>query len=156
MVILLPDTGMRYLSKIYNDEWMRENQYFESDVKLRVADVLANWYGKRPEVFENRDLALAVFACHPRRPDAAGDVRSAAWAVEVVSRQCLGRHDRACRVGHRLEHGQELSRELTVPVADDPDLACRWVELAERVVPRRARYGEMMFVRQNSRFFISL
>ena len=26
----------------------------------RVADVLANWYGKRPEVFENRDLDLAV------------------------------------------------------------------------------------------------
>ncbi len=26
----------------------------------RVADILANWYGKRPEVFENRDLDLAV------------------------------------------------------------------------------------------------
>lgn len=26
----------------------------------RVADVLGNWYGKRPDVFENRDLDLAV------------------------------------------------------------------------------------------------
>jgi molecular chaperone DnaK (HSP70) len=26
----------------------------------RVADVLAHWYGKRPEIFENRDLDLAV------------------------------------------------------------------------------------------------
>ncbi|NNN06726.1 MAG: pyridoxal-phosphate dependent enzyme [Elusimicrobia bacterium] len=41
MVILLPDTGMRYLSKIYNDEWMRENQYFESAVPLKAADVLS-------------------------------------------------------------------------------------------------------------------
>jgi len=41
MVILLPDTGMRYLSKIYNDEWMRENQYFESAVPLKAGDVLA-------------------------------------------------------------------------------------------------------------------
>jgi cystathionine beta-synthase len=41
MVILIPDTGMRYLSKIYNDEWMRENQYFESAVPLKAADVLA-------------------------------------------------------------------------------------------------------------------
>ncbi len=41
MVILLPDTGMRYLSKIYNDEWMRENQYFESDAPLKASDVLA-------------------------------------------------------------------------------------------------------------------
>ena len=46
MVILLPDTGMRYLSKIYNDEWMRENQYNESEVKLRVADVLAAKRGR--------------------------------------------------------------------------------------------------------------
>ena len=41
MVILLPDTGMRYLSKIYNDEWMKENQYFESEVPLKAADILA-------------------------------------------------------------------------------------------------------------------
>jgi cystathionine beta-synthase len=46
MVILLPDTGMRYLSKIYNDEWMRENQYNESEVKLRVADVIAAKHGR--------------------------------------------------------------------------------------------------------------
>ncbi|MBI3289005.1 MAG: cystathionine beta-synthase [Elusimicrobia bacterium] len=41
MVILLPDTGMRYLSKIYNDEWMKENQYFESEVPLKAGDILA-------------------------------------------------------------------------------------------------------------------
>jgi cystathionine beta-synthase len=46
MVILLPDTGMRYLSKIYNDEWMRENQYFESAVPLKVSDVLATKRGR--------------------------------------------------------------------------------------------------------------
>jgi cystathionine beta-synthase len=46
MVILLPDTGMRYLSKIYNDEWMKENQYFESAVPLKAADVLAAKRGR--------------------------------------------------------------------------------------------------------------
>ena len=40
MVILVPDTGMRYLSKIYNDEWMKENQYFESEMPLKAADIL--------------------------------------------------------------------------------------------------------------------
>jgi molecular chaperone DnaK (HSP70) len=29
-------------------------------LRERVADVLENWYGKRPEIFENRDLDLAV------------------------------------------------------------------------------------------------
>ena len=28
--------------------------------RTRVADLLENWYGKRPEIFENRDLDLAV------------------------------------------------------------------------------------------------
>src|SRR5579862_1580459 len=28
--------------------------------RVRVADVVAHWYGRRPEVFENRDLDLAV------------------------------------------------------------------------------------------------
>ena len=40
MVILLPDTGMRYLSKIYNDEWMREHQYLETDIGLCAKDVI--------------------------------------------------------------------------------------------------------------------
>jgi cystathionine beta-synthase len=31
VVALLPDTGERYLSKLYNDEWMRENRLMEPD-----------------------------------------------------------------------------------------------------------------------------
>jgi cystathionine beta-synthase len=31
MVILLPDTGERYLSKIYNDDWMKENGFLIPD-----------------------------------------------------------------------------------------------------------------------------
>ena len=42
MVVLLPDTGMRYLSKIYNDEWMKEHQYTETDIRLYAKDVVAN------------------------------------------------------------------------------------------------------------------
>ena len=40
MVILLPDTGMRYLSKIYNDEWMKENQYVEENILLQVKEIV--------------------------------------------------------------------------------------------------------------------
>ena len=31
-VVLLPDSGAKYLSKVYNDNWMRENQYLETIV----------------------------------------------------------------------------------------------------------------------------
>src|SRR6478672_2326120 len=39
IVTMLPDTGERYLSKLYNDEWMRENQLLDAD-KTTLASVL--------------------------------------------------------------------------------------------------------------------
>ena len=47
MVILLPDTGMRYLSKIYNEEWMKEHQYFETEIYLQAKDVVLAKRGAR-------------------------------------------------------------------------------------------------------------
>jgi cystathionine beta-synthase len=40
VVALLPDTGMRYLSKVYNDEWMRERGYVDAAVKITAAEVV--------------------------------------------------------------------------------------------------------------------
>jgi cysteine synthase len=31
IVALLPDTGRNYLSKIYNDDWMRDNNLLDAD-----------------------------------------------------------------------------------------------------------------------------
>jgi len=41
-VILLPDAGIRYLSKVFNDEWMRDNGFLDEPSRLgTVADLLA-------------------------------------------------------------------------------------------------------------------
>ncbi len=40
IVALLPDTGMRYLSKLYNDEWMRERGYVDAVVKITAGEVV--------------------------------------------------------------------------------------------------------------------
>lgn len=41
MVVILPDSGARYLSKVFNDDWMRENGFLESAwLENRAADVL--------------------------------------------------------------------------------------------------------------------
>jgi len=52
MVILIPDTGMRYLSKVYNNEWMRDNQYLESSVPLTAGEIVRakEDLGARPEL----------------------------------------------------------------------------------------------------------
>jgi cystathionine beta-synthase len=46
VVVLLPDSGYRYLGKIFDDEWMRENRFLDTTVTgASVADVL----GRKPQ-----------------------------------------------------------------------------------------------------------
>ncbi|MGH9572550.1 MAG: cystathionine beta-synthase [Candidatus Acidiferrales bacterium] len=40
VVAFLPDSGSRYLSKIYSDGWMRDHGYTEAEVTLTAADVI--------------------------------------------------------------------------------------------------------------------
>ena len=49
IVALLCDTGERYLSKLYSDEWMRENQMMEPD-KLTLQSLLSRKDGDTPAV----------------------------------------------------------------------------------------------------------
>ncbi len=51
VVVLLPDSGRSYLSKIYNDEWMRQNGFLPRfAAPARVADVLKERPGGMPEL----------------------------------------------------------------------------------------------------------
>ncbi|MBV9329843.1 MAG: cystathionine beta-synthase [Chloroflexi bacterium] len=47
IVVLLPDTGRNYLSKIYNEEWMRSNGFLEQFPTHSVGDVVGNVQGQR-------------------------------------------------------------------------------------------------------------
>jgi len=51
VVTVLCDTGERYLSKVYNDEWLHENQILDSE-RTTVASVLSAKDGKSPEVIQ--------------------------------------------------------------------------------------------------------
>jgi cystathionine beta-synthase len=49
IVVVLPDSGSRYITKFYSDEWMKDNGFVDPTDRLgTVADLLS---GKRPEVF---------------------------------------------------------------------------------------------------------
>jgi len=48
-VVLLPDSGVKYLSKIYNESWMEDNGYLDPQVKLgTVKDVLSTKESREP------------------------------------------------------------------------------------------------------------
>jgi len=40
ILTLLPDSGNRYASKIFNDDWMRDNGYLDSSFNVMIKDVL--------------------------------------------------------------------------------------------------------------------
>ncbi len=40
VVVLIPDTGTRYLSKVYNNEWMKDNRYTETAVRLTAGEIV--------------------------------------------------------------------------------------------------------------------
>ncbi len=67
-VVLLPDSGFRYLGKIFNDEWMRENGFLESAPQASAAQVLSRREdtGKLITVSPDDSVehAIAVMAQH--------------------------------------------------------------------------------------------
>jgi cystathionine beta-synthase len=68
IVVIFPDGGRNYISKLYNDEWMRANGLLRSATgKTRVADVLRN--GHQPN-----DLPRLVLARTTDRVGAAIDL----------------------------------------------------------------------------------
>ncbi|MFQ5654639.1 MAG: pyridoxal-phosphate dependent enzyme [Planctomycetota bacterium] len=42
LVVLIPDTGERYLSKVYNEDWLLRNQLIDSRIPHTAAEVLAH------------------------------------------------------------------------------------------------------------------
>ena len=50
VIVILPDTGRNNLSKIYNDEWMRQNGFLERFPRQLVLDVVATREREMPEL----------------------------------------------------------------------------------------------------------
>jgi cystathionine beta-synthase len=66
VVAFLPDTGMRYLSKVFSDEWMRERGYAEAEVALTAADIIRvkKQAGKLRELIIARPYQTVYHALH--------------------------------------------------------------------------------------------
>jgi cystathionine beta-synthase len=54
IVVLFPDTGRNYLSKLYSDTWMLQYGFQEQPETLRVEEVLATKHGEVPPVVSVR------------------------------------------------------------------------------------------------------
>ena len=50
MVVLLPDGGRGYLSKIFNDKWMADYGFLQSSGRITIGDVLREKSGETPSL----------------------------------------------------------------------------------------------------------
>jgi cystathionine beta-synthase len=80
VVTLLPDSGSRYLSKVFDDNWMRENRFLESDLTdANVGTVLA------------RKSQHEIVVSHCK--DAVGDVIGKLKASDISQMPVVGDRD---------------------------------------------------------------
>src|SRR5690349_8254476 len=66
VVAFLPDTGMRYLSKVYSDAWMRERGYVDAALKMTAGEVVNAKHkaGKVRELIIVRPYQTVFHALH--------------------------------------------------------------------------------------------
>lgn len=104
VVVLLPDSGARYLSKLFNDDWLRENGFHMGErIRGYVTDVLAR-RGPSPVVTVRPDAAVGEAVALMRRHgisqlpvvDAAGDIVGVLGERDVLAAMFdAGREGRA-------------------------------------------------------------
>ncbi|HRI17896.1 MAG TPA: cystathionine beta-synthase [Burkholderiaceae bacterium] len=58
IIVLLPDGSQKYLSKIFDDNWMRDQGFLESEDQLGLVNDLLNARSPRPIITTNKDATL--------------------------------------------------------------------------------------------------
>jgi len=101
IVVLLPDSGRGYLSKIYSDEWMTAFGFLKTCEGPAVGDVLAAKVGRTPELviirkdeparravdlMRENDVSQVVVAVTDELPLAAKEVSGTIGELELMER----------------------------------------------------------------------
>jgi cystathionine beta-synthase len=106
IVVILPDGGRSYLSKIYNDAWMQQYGFIERTASITVADVLAR------KQADSDIPPLVTVSAH----DKVGDAVALLNKHRVSQLPVVSAHDRSAVVGSISERG------LLKHVVEDPAL----------------------------------
>ena len=87
IVAFMPDSGSRYMSKVFNDGWMREHGYVDAEVALSAADVIRVKRQNRQNPRHDRRRPLPNRLPRPANHAAAGH-----FAAPHLRRRKIHRH----------------------------------------------------------------
>jgi len=101
LVVVLPDTGARYLSKVFDDEWLRENGFLErSWVDVRAGDIQAAKPDGRIITARPHDLMRDVIARLKKHNvsqlpvvDADGRLKGIVTEIDLLNHLLLTNHE---------------------------------------------------------------
>jgi len=115
VVILLPDTGFRYLSKTYNDTWMKDHGFLEDSQEILAEDVVPSGRGELIYVAPQDTLAVAIKRMMDHSisqlPVMAGDTVVGSVTENVVLSRLIDEPDAA-------EHAVADNMGSPLPVVD--------------------------------------
>ena len=150
VVVLLPDSGRSYLSKVFNDEWMRQNGYLDRFPLLaRVADVMKDREPGTPElvvVSASESVRSAIDTMQRygiSQLPVVADGKAASIADIVGSVQEKTMLDRVFREPAIVEERVERLMEPPFPVVQaDDDIELLYNELSGGAAALVAARGE--------------
>ncbi|HRE29211.1 MAG TPA: cystathionine beta-synthase [Anaerolineales bacterium] len=125
VVVILPDAGSRYLSRAFDDDWMRENGFLDSTWSgATAADVLATKKLREVIFALPNELIPRVVAKMKQHDisqipvlDEAGQLLGLASEVELLNHMVLGDHKR-----HASEPISDLMQPDVVTVAPEASI----------------------------------
>jgi len=141
MVVILADGGRNYLSKLYNDEWMRENQLLDSD-RMPIGQLLQGKQDGTPRVVSvapsaSVRQALGLMSLHDvsQLPVMDGDSCVGSVSESVLSAKALEN-------GKLLEVPVSEVMEAPFPIIDE-------AQTVESVVKLLSKSNHALLVRAN-------
>jgi cystathionine beta-synthase len=130
VVVILPDSGSRYLSKVFDDKWMRENGFLETEwSEITVGDVLARKSFRKLITANLKDGVVDVIALMKSHDisqvpvlDPRGSLAGLVTEVDLLK--------------YMLESGQSPGADLTIaPIMEKAEAIFPENTLLEEVLP---------------------
>ena len=144
IVTFLCDTGERYLSKLYNDEWMRENQLLEPD-HVTLMHVLAQKGASHPATLVNATAGMLV-----RQALGLMRLHDVSQLPVMDGETCIGSVTEYQLTARGLESTKFLDATVG-EVMDEPFPVVDANEVVDQVAKRLSRANPAVLVRTDGR-----
>jgi len=142
LVVMLPDTGERYLSKVHSDEWLSDNGMLEPD-DVAISDVLRMKTGDLPDLItvpkgESLQTALGLIRAHhvSQIPVTDGDSSIVGTVLETSLMKAV------------LDDGADLEASVET-LMDDPLLRLAGDQMISEAIRSMSRHRGSFLVEEN-------